>query len=121
MQLNLFKREIVMTDITAKKKDSEASVTISYDLPESVQAAVERFGEDAVLNAVNDSFTIALQALIRRHIDKDPAEVQALADAWVPGQRGPAVKKTPAEKAAAALKSMTPEQRAELLASFGLA
>ncbi len=109
-----------MTEITARKKDSDTSITVNYDLPETVAAALERFGEDAVLNAVNDSFTIAIQALIRRHIEKDQAEVQALVDAWVPGQRGPSVKKTPQEKAAAALKAMSPEERAELLASFGL-
>lgn len=120
MQLNLFKREIAMTEITAKKKDSEKSVTVNYDLPDTLAGLVEKFGEDAVLGAAQDAFTISIQSVIRRNFDKSQEEIQAAVDGWVPGQRAAAVKKTPAEKAAAALKAMTPEARAELLAQLGL-
>lgn len=107
-----------MAAITAKKKDSDTSVTVNYDMPETLAGLVEKFGEDAVVGAAIDSFTISLQALIRRHIDKPQEEVQAIADAWVPGVRGPAVKKTPLEKAKSALSQMSAEERAELLAAL---
>ena len=107
-----------MTEITAKKKDSEKSVTVNYDLPEDHAGLVAKFGEEAVYGAAVDSFTISIQSLIRRHFDKSQEEIQAAVDGWVPGVRGPAVKKSPLEKAKAALSAMTPEQRAALLAEL---
>lgn len=107
-----------MAEITAKKSDSERSVTVQYDFPDTVAGLIEKYGEEAVHGAAVGTFTINLQALLRRHIDKTDEELQELATNWVPGTRGPAVKKTPLEKAKSALGSLTPEQRAELLAAL---
>ncbi len=107
-----------MATINAKKKDSEKVVSVEYDMPESLQGLVEKFGEDAVASAATDSFTINIQALIRRNFEKSQEEIQAAVSSWVPGVRGPAVKKSPLEKAKAALTAMSAEDRAALLAQL---
>jgi len=107
-----------MTDITAKKKDSENAVTVSYDLPETLEGLVEKFGAEAVAGAATDSFVISLQAVIRRNFEKSQEEIEAAVAGWVPGQRSAAVKKSPAEKAKAAFSAMSAEERAAFLAEL---
>jgi len=104
-----------MATINAKKKDSDRVVSVAYDLPETLEGLTEKFGADAVASAATDSFTISVQSLIRRHFDKSQEEIQAAVDAWQPGVRTAGVKKTPLEKAQAALRAMSAEDRAELL------
>lgn len=108
-----------MATIKATKRDADRTVEVEYDMPETVDALVEKFGAEAVANAAADSFTIAIQALIRRHFDKSDEEIQELVNTWQPGVRGPVAKKTPLEKAQAALRQMSAEDRAALLASLG--
>lgn len=108
-----------MALIKATKRDSDKVVEVEYDMPDTVDGLVEKFGAEQVATAAADSFTIAIQALIRRNIDKTQEEVEALVNAWQPGVRGPVTKKTPLEKAQAALRQMSPEDRAALLASLG--
>lgn len=107
-----------MATINAKKKDSDKIVSIEYDMPEGLAALTERFGEDAVASAAVDSFTISLQSVMRRNFDKPQEEIEAAVAAWAPGVRQVGVKKTPLEKAQAALKAMSAEERAALLASL---
>jgi len=85
-----------MTEITAKKKDSEKSVKVSYDMPETLDALVEKFGAEAVAGAATDSFTISIQSVIRRNFDKSQEEIEAAVAAWLPGVRQAGVKKSPA-------------------------
>lgn len=123
-QLRLFpNEEKIMATIKATKRGGEGgedrSVEVEYDLPETLDGLVEKFGAEVVASAATDSFTIAIQALMRRHIDKSQEEVQALVAEWVPGTRAAAVKKTPLEKAQAALRAMSEEDRAAFLASLG--
>ncbi len=108
-----------MATIKATKKDADKVVEVEYDMPETLAALQEKFGEEAVASAAQDSFTIAIQALIRRHFDKSQEEIEELVNAWQPGVRGPVTKKTPLEKAQAALRQMSAEDRAALLASIG--
>lgn len=107
-----------MSTITAKKKDSDKVVSIEYDMPGNLAGLTEKFGEEAVASAAVDSFTISIQSLIRRHFDKSQEEIEAAVAAWQPGVRTAGVKKTPLEKAQAALKAMSAEDRAALLASL---
>lgn len=107
-----------MTDITAKKKDSEKAVTVSYDLPETLDGLVEKYGAEAVAGAAQDAFVISLQSVIRRNFDKSQEEIEAAVNGWVPGQRSAAVKKSPAEKAKAAFASMSAEERQAFLAEL---
>jgi hypothetical protein len=107
-----------MSTISAKKKDSDKVVSLEYDMPETLEALTEKFGAEVVASAAVDSFTISIQSLIRRHFDKSQEEIEAAVAAWQPGVRTAGVKKTPLEKAQAALKAMSPEDRAALLASL---
>lgn len=107
-----------MATINAKKKDSDKVVSIEYDLPSDLAGLSERFGEEAVASAAVDSFTISLQSVMRRNFDKTQEEIEAAVAAWAPGVRQVGVKKTPLEKAKAALSAMSAEDRANLLASL---
>lgn len=108
--------------ISAKKTGGEA-VTVEYDIPEHLHGLTEKFGKDVVYSKAVDSIVIDVQALVRRHLtgtDKVPpksaAEIQAIVDAYVPGAG--AVRKSPVEKAAAALANLSPEDRAAVLKSL---
>lgn len=107
-----------MTDISAKKKDSEKVVTVSFDMPETLEGLTEKFGAEVVASAAIDSFTISVQSLIRRHFEKSQEEIEAAVAAWQPGVRTAGVKKSPVEKARDALSKMSPEDRAALFASL---
>ena len=107
-----------MTDITAKKKDSDKAVTVAYDMPDTLAGLLEKFGEDAVASAATDSFVISIQSVIRRNFDKSQEEIEAAVATWQPGVRQAGVKKTPLEKAKSALAGLSAEARAELLAAL---
>lgn len=109
------------------KDDNGPSCTIEYDMPGNLADAVAKFGEDTVYNKFVDATTIDIQAGMRRKmvdkVDKDgkvttvassAEEIQAWAYEYRPST-GSAVRQTALEKATAAAKGMTPEQRAELL------
>ncbi len=117
-------------EISAKVgKDANApKVTVNYDMPADLAGLEQKFGSDAIYNAAVDSITIAIQAGIRRQMTErvnkagvktppaTPEAIQAWADAYQPGAG--VVRQTAAEKALAAVKTMTPEQRAALLAQL---
>ena len=112
-----FEDKLMSTEntISAKTKDHPESVTVNYDMPETLEGLVEKFGAEAIANAARDSLVISIQALLRRHIEKPQEELQALADAWVPGQRQAPVAKSAFEKATSNITKLSPEERAELL------
>lgn len=107
-----------MVTIQATKRDADRTVKVEYDMPDTLDGLVEKFGAEQVASAATDSFTIAIQALIRRNFDKTQEEIQEAVNSWQPGVRSPASKKTPLEKAQAALRQMSAEDRAALLASL---
>lgn len=107
-----------MATIKATKKDVDKVVSVEYDMPDSLAGLTEKFGEEAVEKAARESFTISIQSVIRRHFDKSQEEIEAAVNGWTPGTRAAGVRKTPLEKAKAALSSMSAEERAELLASL---
>lgn len=118
--------------ITAKvgKDGTGPSATVEYDMPETLENAVKKFGEDVVYNKFVDAVTIDVQAGMRRQLvdktDKDgkvtsPAKSQEEIQAWANEYRpsaGGGVRLTAVEKATNAIKSMTQEQRAALLAEL---
>jgi hypothetical protein len=101
-------------EIQFKTKDQPEVRKINYDMPEGLQALVNKFGEDAVASAATGAFVISLQALARRHIEKSDAEIQELANAWDPNTRSSPVKQSPFERAAGALGKLSDEEKAEL-------
>ena len=113
-----------MVEVTAKVNEDGDKTTVTYDLPDSLEDLVERFGEQVIVNQAKANITIGLQNFIRStsRPDKDgnvktDEEVQAAVTAWMPGTRAPAKSKT--EKAKELFAALTPEQRAELLAELG--
>ncbi len=102
-------------DISAKTKDHPEIVTAQYELPEDLAGLTAKYGEEAVASAAAAQFVINIQAYMRRHIDKDQAELQGLVAAWQPGVRTPGVKKSAFERASQSIGSMSAEERAELL------
>lgn len=108
-------------EVSAKRKDDANAVTVKYDLGATVEELVDQLGADIVATKARQSIIIDLQAFIRRQItpDKDGKtksldEIQAAVSAWKPDGRT-TVKKTAAEKAQDAIKSMSDEDRKALL------
>lgn len=102
-------------DISAKTKDHPEVVTAQYDMPASLAELTNKFGEEAVYEAAKGAIVISIQAYMRRHLDKDAAELQGLVSAWQPGVRTPGVKKTAFETVTSKLGALSPEERAEIL------
>lgn len=116
-------------EISAKAGDLQP-VKVNFDMPENLEALTEKFGAEAVYNAAVDSFVITIQAAMRRKMvdkkDKDgkvtvpassAAEIQAYVAEWKPDSRT-VVRQSAVDKALSAVKTMTPEQRAALLAQL---
>ncbi len=108
----------------AKQKDgTERLVTVEYDFGENLDEMLDRFSSEVVYGQALDSLVISVQAMIRRHAsgtDKAPPksdeEIQKIVSAWRPGVG--ATRKSATEKAADAIRALTPEQRAALLAEL---
>ena len=90
---------MAILEISAKKKDSDVVVTASYNMPDTVAELVNQFGEDAVFGATKAQFVIAIQALMRRHLDKSQEEVQQLVNDWRPDTRSAPSRPTTSSKA----------------------
>lgn len=109
-------------EITARvgKEDNSPSATVIFDMGEDLDSAVEKFGKDVVFKRFEQSLTIELQALIRRHLGgekpKTQEEIQAIVDEFSPGLQRK--RKTTKEKALDLLEGLSEEERAEILASL---
>lgn len=103
-------------EISFKTKEHPEVKTVNFDMPETLEGLVAKFGEESVLSNARGSYVISAQAYGRRHIEKDQAELQALFDNWNPNERAPATKASPFERAANALGKLSAEEKAELLA-----
>lgn len=107
--------------ISAKRKDDANPTVVNYDLGSTVDELVTQFGADVVATKARQSIIIDAQSFIRRQItpDKDggvksPDEIQAAINTWKPDNRV-VTKQSAADKASAAIGSMTPDERKELL------
>ena len=105
-------------EIKFKTKTHPEVVTANYEVPDKLADLIAKFGESTVESNAKAAIVIGLQAFGRRHIDKTPAEIQTLFDAYHPDARAPGVKKSALEKATGALASMSAEDRAALLAKL---
>ena len=109
-------------EIQARLKGGEP-ISVTYDMPETLDSLVERFGAEVIAGKALDSLVIDVQALVRRHLkgtDKVAAkgadEIQAIVSAWLPGVG--VVRKSSVEKISTLIASMTAEQKADLLAQL---
>lgn len=107
-----------MSEIKVKSGsgDDAKQVVVNYDFPADIGAAVEKYGDEQVLNLLHGAITLKIQAVVRQKIAVGESDVQSAVDNWQPGVRGPVSKKSMFERAQAALADFTPEQLAELAA-----
>jgi hypothetical protein len=114
------KVQAVLTEAQGGPREAE----VLYDFGGSVEEAVDKFGEEAVLNNFVAQAKINLQAALRRWMkpDKDGElktddEILALAAEWKPGARSVTRKSTVA-KAKDLLGKMSDAEKAQLLAAL---
>lgn len=102
-------------DITAKRKKSGKELSFQFDMPETLEALVERFGAEPIYTHARGSLIVALQGFVRGQLDRDKSEgdIRKAIDEWKPGNRKPG--KSPAERAREAMAKLSPEDRAALL------
>jgi len=109
-------------EITARvgKEEGSPSATVTYDMGDNLQEAVEKFGDDVVFKRFEQSLVIEIQAIIRRHLSgetpKTEAEIQALISEFSPGLQRK--RKSTKEKALDLLEGLSEEERKEILASL---
>jgi hypothetical protein len=101
------------------KEAEKFSGTISYNMPETVDEAIQMWGEAVVLNKAQASVIIDLQR-IARSADGDSNKAQELADAFKPGvtRRGEGGDSN--KSLIAKISKLTPDQLAALLAAAGV-
>ncbi len=93
--------------------------TVNYDIPETLDEAKERFGEEVVYSNFRQSMTISLQSVMRGAIQADnatPESVQEAADKWQPGVKRQG--KSKAEKISDLFADLSDEERQELLSQL---
>ena len=102
---------------TGREEDARV-VTFNYDIPTTLNDMISKYGEGEVTELVGRAITLAVQALARQKAaaGSDDAAIQEAVNAWQPGVRGPVTRKSPLERASAALAGMSKEELAELLA-----
>lgn len=110
-------------EVSAQVKSGDRAgqiFTVKYDMPESVQEAIEMWGEEVALDQLLASVTISLQSFMRTQIKKDNATPETVAEAvqsWAPKKgRGPG--KPTSEKIADLFQKLSPEERQAILEEF---
>ena len=99
--------------------ENEVEVTIEYDMPESIEGLIEKFGQPVIVAQTRAALVISLQAAIRRLVTKgkSPDDIEKELAAWRPDVRS-VVRRSTMEKVTSSLDKLTPEQRRELLAKL---
>ena len=110
------------TTITAKlgREEDAASISSEYDFGDTMEDAIELFGDEVVFNRFKAAVTVDIQAMQRRLAggdeSKTESEIQTILDEWKPGVQR--TRKSPQDKAKSALENLSEEERAQLLAQF---
>lgn len=110
------------TQVSAKRKDDKAAITVNYDFGADLAEATKKFGADVIFAKFKQSATIDLQSLMRRALDKadkegKPLDIKALqgeVNAWTPDNKV-VVRKSAEEKATEAISAMSAEEKANLI------
>lgn len=108
---------MVQREVTAKapKLEKEATVVVNY--ADSVEEAVEMFGEEAILSNAFANWRVTLQANIRKSLESgmEPEDVQTkLADAKM-GVASTGGRVDPQAAFIAKFKTSSPEEQAAML------
>jgi len=105
--------------VKSGREEGATVVSVNYDIPETSEALISKYGEETVVDLCTRALTLGVQALVRTKLangETDAGALQELVNGWVPGVRGPVTRQTPLERATSALSKLTPEGLAELLA-----
>ncbi len=104
-----------MSAETVKATKNNITVEASYDFGDNLGEMTEKFGEDVVFSNAKQNIRIALQAMIRRMIEKGETEenIQNSVSAHVPGIGGQ--KADPVEKFKQKWAGLSQEEREKLL------
>lgn len=115
--------------IAAKTKNPERQLTVELPQPETLNEAIDVWGEKVVFNRAVAAVTIDIQAKMRGFmvdkLDKEgkvtasaktDEEIQEALSNWKPGEKT-IQRKTPIEKLKQIMAKMSPEDRAALLAT----
>lgn len=118
------------TEITATRRDTEDSVTVTYELGEGLADAIELFGEDVVFNRFKSMAIIDVQAKCRSMMvdstnkegdviskAKSQGEIQEVLDNWKLGLKKVS-RKSPKEKVLDLLSGMSAEEKAAFIAEM---
>ena len=114
------KKEVTFTlpasnKMNTKGMDLQGSALV--DFPDTLQEAIERYGEEAILSNAWAAWRVVLQAAGRRLLaaGKSPEEIQAFFDSVKMGAASERVKTDPITATVMRFKSMTEEEQAEFL------
>ena len=96
-----------------------APVSVDFNVPDDLAGLAKACGDSIVASAAKGAIVIALQAFIRRHIEKGTphADIQKEVNSWKPDVRT-VTKQSAFEKAASSLDKLSPEERKQLLAKL---
>ena len=114
-----YSKEVVVTDPETgeTKRSKEAIGQVTYNMPDSVEEAIQRFGEEVALDLLNANLLIRIRAVAKGCDSVDAA--QGVLNSWIPGVSRERESGGVSMKAiAAAFKGLSAEKRAEILASI---
>jgi len=113
----MIEREVKAKVTSGARAGEQFSVTVSW--PESLQEAVDAWGDEAVSSRATAAFVIDLQAFMRSEIQSEDFSPELLQDrcaSWKPGTR--ARGKSRAQKTEDLLSQLTDEERSALLQRY---
>lgn len=103
-------------DIPAQPAFPERTATAKFDLPADLASMTKAYGDAVVYAAAKNAIVISVQATMRRAIEagKSAADISKIVSEFKPDVRN-VVKQSAFEKATGAIKSLSAEERANLL------
>lgn len=110
-------------EIKSRLKDwpaDRASVAVNYDMPETLEALVAKFGPEVVAAKAIDSIVIDIQANVRRLIKKEgkdaltQEQIQQKITEYVPSAQA-RVSRSPQEKIGELVTKLSPEEKKALI------
>lgn len=96
-----------------------AETKVKFNLPANLAEMSKAYGDEVTYAAAKGSVIISLQALMRRMLEagKTQVEIQKAVSEWKPDVRT-VVRQSAFEKATSAIKTLSAEERAKLLAEL---
>jgi len=113
-----------MSEITtnATVNGEKVSHTVNYDIGDTLQNAIDNFGEDNVLGLYVRGATLAIQAKVGQMLraETSPDAIDDTMAGWRLDQRGVRTKKSKEQKATELLAGMDKDALAAMLDSLGI-